>query len=100
MSTEAKVGTHTPGPWKASKGPDGWAVYAPHGEVALVVEWSPAVDAADARLIAAAPDLLRALKLAQPFVQDAAEAVGDVGFVPSVLRDIEAALARATEQKP
>lgn len=50
---------HTPGPWRV----DGRKITSDkHGLIATVDEWSPEVDAADSALIAAAPDLLEALK--------------------------------------
>lgn len=55
---------HTPGPWKANKWAPGWSVSAPlHG---LTVCMLPERDNSDAnaRLIAAAPDLLAALHIA------------------------------------
>lgn len=58
---------HTPGPWKA----DGRKIAADgYGLIAIVDEWSPEVDAADAALIAAAPDLLEALKAFDEFFGD------------------------------
>lgn len=53
---------HTPGPWTIFA----WMVCAPDSELALAsvrgVSTSPAEDTANARLIAASPDLLAALQ--------------------------------------
>jgi hypothetical protein len=51
---------HTPGPWEVKQRGKRFAVTAPHvGEdICLVKKWSPEADLADARLIAAAPDML------------------------------------------
>lgn len=67
MNTES----HTPGPWKNERNGNYWSVLGPdrnlHGDgitsspVAAIVQTSPEA-AANARLIAAAPDLLNALK--------------------------------------
>ena len=55
---------HTPGPWGLRRSETGpWAVFDANGNWAAVTtkkQW-PAEDLANARLIAAAPDLLEAL---------------------------------------
>ena len=61
---KAKTASHTPGPWKESQSGDKYYINKANQRkeffpVALVY------DNADARLIAAAPELLRYLKLAE-----------------------------------
>lgn len=62
---------HTPGPWEWSEGPSKSApgaeaaVWGPDGDAVAMIYGNLALDgsaAADARLIAAAPDLLEVLK--------------------------------------
>ena len=57
---------HTPGPWEPYRNPSYWEVRAKGGEVASICpsKYSFGIDAeiANARLIAAAPDLLAALE--------------------------------------
>jgi hypothetical protein len=78
---------HTPGPWKCV--PDAWIV-ADNGAVILT---SQGMEEADARLIAAAPDLLAAL-------QAMFDRIGDGGYFPSCGKTISdqarAAIAKAT----
>lgn len=57
---EIEQGIHTPGPWTLS----GNIVNGPHYAVAIVGGIYPTQDA-NARLIAAAPELLAALKMAR-----------------------------------
>lgn len=72
MSKEKQSGEHTPGPWyvgvhgERGKYADGGQVWVPHGAISHCVVASanfhlPNKDA-NARLIAAAPDLLKALE--------------------------------------
>ena len=58
---------HTPGPWRAEKDRRKWCVMSQYGRVCTISQWTSLVDQRDARLIAAAPDLLAALKC---FLQD------------------------------
>ncbi len=56
---------HTPGPWKHNRGPVSESIYAPDGNghlVAILYHGDADNQAANARLIAAAPDLLEALE--------------------------------------
>ena len=53
--------THTPGPWKAEQRGDDWGVWVAHHRV-LSIRQGVIPSAADARLIAAAPELLKALE--------------------------------------
>jgi hypothetical protein len=76
---------HTPGEWKAIEGMNGWQVWAVDIQIIDYV-----LEEADARLIAAAPDLLEAL-----------EAVMHIGVVtphknwPAVAEQARAAIAKA-----
>lgn len=78
---------HTPGPWRVEKFNDtkSWSIYANGGTHSL----ASIRDAANARLIAAAPELLQALR-------DARESLIARGADPviSVLREINAAIAK------
>lgn len=57
-------GKYTPAPWEAERMDSGrWLICADAEVMAVMEPWSPDVDEADARLIAAAPDLLEALKM-------------------------------------
>ena len=66
MSEELK---HTPGPWSIRQ-ESVWSVGTDHEMTALVYGCTDTEEEANARLIAAAPDLLEALKLAQSAVAD------------------------------
>ena len=82
--------THTPGPWAVSK-PSGNYIDAPavKGSIAaLTFSATPA----DARLIAAAPDLLAALTYVMPWL----EAHIGQGLNAHELADIRATIAKAT----
>jgi hypothetical protein len=75
MTTETQA-THTPGPWTQIDYGDGEPVIeAASGLIAIAIvndysdtaaDWSPDVTQANARLIAAAPDLLAALEAILP----------------------------------
>lgn len=58
MSTQA---THTPGPWSADKWAPGWTVSAPESRYSVCHLEDCNNAEANARLIAAAPDLLQLL---------------------------------------
>ncbi|HEY8343349.1 MAG TPA: hypothetical protein VIK75_10225 [Calditerricola sp.] len=92
---------HTPGPWLI-RAPDN-GIYDTDDDIANVVARGPyglitiaeEVDVADARLIAAAPDLLDALKAAERTLA----AVDMSGMSCSAeLEQVRAAIARATGQ--
>ncbi len=95
--------SHTPTPWKIFDNVDGWSI----GNRAIVdadgftiCNPSP-MGEANARLIAAAPDLLDALCTALPFVEDHAEdhaksGVYKAGAVARAVREIRAAIEKAT----
>lgn len=78
---------HTPGPWNAYKYPDTktWTVAA-KASVASKIK-----DEADAKLIAAAPEMLEALETARKYV------LGDIGpgREDEVLEYFDAVLAKA-----
>jgi hypothetical protein len=85
--------SHTPGPWIVVTGSGGWRVNATgHREVAATSHsaFSGSEDRNNARLIAAAPDLLEALErlLQSGDVRDAADA--------GALKQARAAIARVT----
>lgn len=95
-------GGHTPGPWEVC----GQFVRTSfrHGEpgaAGLMIAdvrfgiWPPAQHEANARLIAAAPALLEALKLAREICEDA-EKDTYMDVPEEVLSQIDAALAQAT----
>ncbi len=91
--------THTRGPWHTAKRSNGIAIehreeksygWLQH-EVALVyplAEPEKATGAANARLIAAAPDLLAAL-------EDAVEALTEARYYPSELKRFREAISKA-----
>lgn len=101
---------HTPGPWHVGEGNGAGSVFADEGRMRLNngattlypiahvnVGWDEAEDAANAALIAAAPELLKALESTRQFVVAARE--GADGLVREAidyeLRMIDAALAKA-----
>jgi hypothetical protein len=54
---------HTPGPWHTDLNRGQWSVRTHNGMVVTrIARWTEDIDEADARLIAAAPELLAALK--------------------------------------
>jgi hypothetical protein len=64
---------HTPGPWTISKNADGWSILAETSEIAMVGTSTSHIEAekeANARLIAAGPDLLEACKRAYDMLHD------------------------------
>ncbi len=95
---------HTPGPWHLDLSKS-FYVFA-HGSLAeqAGVQHGPficnASNLTDARLIAAAPDLLDALYTALPFVEDAET---DTTYkrlaVRKVIRTIKDAIAKATQEQ-
>jgi hypothetical protein len=94
---------HTPGPWLHVKGErlshdaEGWTEWAVVPAIVSLATGEAVVkDAEDicphnARLIASAPDLLEALILALPYVEDASDSAS-----PADQEIIRAAIARAT----
>lgn len=85
---------HTPGPWIVS----GWSVLEANADTVIcnVLPWdygSSPVDHANAHLLAAAPELLEALKLA-----DAALSGSNMNM-EVVQRKVQAAIAKATGEQ-
>ena len=81
---------HTPGPWHKNerRGPSGFGIWIPSFEIATVSSEE------DARLIAAAPELLKALKmLIEDYYDDHSDHV-ECGVLSA-----RAAIARAIEGK-
>ena len=91
-------GKHTPGPWRA----DGNIVRIADGyrEFQMVADCSMLVAGEEnARLIAAAPDLLAALRSAQ-IALAGAYGSGLTSEVHPALAEVRAAIARATQDRP
>jgi hypothetical protein len=96
---------HTPGPWKAGNdsgcrpikaGKSGRHRQAQYMEIANTVGLSDdAEDRANARLIAAAPDLLAALKRALPWIREGLEFQSIEPQARADLAAAESALAKA-----
>jgi hypothetical protein len=89
---------HTPGPWFISAVEDDYEIIGPnerHGTICTLYRhnWPDGVDTANARLIAAAPALLDALKAALPFIPHTAEGFYDV--LHPAFSQARAALAKA-----
>ena len=77
--------SHTPGPWTVPY--YGGCIYDKHGvRILELADYNGYDLVADARLIAAAPDLLAALKAM----------LADGGDIVSVIEQAEAAIAKAT----
>ena len=86
--THTKTARPTPGPWSADKWATGWTVSAPDSHYSVChLEGCNNADA-NARLIAAAPDLLAAL-------EKAADYMGEMGYPEDILEHARAALAKA-----
>ena len=87
--------THTPGPWRDAEGRS--QVLAPSGAVVALVNIlaadSPEQHAANSRLIAAAPELLRCAEMALEELQEAARFSRLSGVA---LLALQAAIAAAT----
>jgi len=106
------IASHTPGPWKwdgyslrpVELNPDAYAVHTilevdtfAYGFVDSDLAATLAEDAANRALIEAAPDLLDALHLALPFVEDhAGDPCYKAGVVAGAVKTIHAAIAKAT----
>lgn len=98
---------HTPGPWTFSTSPEGWsntihvaqADGAPYtdgySDVGYIIQTCQGEDEstqmANARLIAAAPEMLEALKLAMQIGDGCSR-----GFLGKVQTQIQAAISKAT----
>jgi hypothetical protein len=100
--TKEQKAEHTPGPWEVR---DRWYISRP-GKMALaevkcgdVPFEATEIHEANARLIAAAPDLLEALKEALPYVQNAYEfSFPDFKETEAIEERIIAALKKAGAQ--
>jgi hypothetical protein len=103
------MGAHTPGPWKAADPGDYGdyngeciVVLGDHKRVAVVLGYGPESQA-DARLIAAAPDLLEAARKALKSAEreKAAELPVTNGRLrDAAIHDLRAALAKFPEPRP
>lgn len=96
---------HSPGPWKLQA----WEALDQDGAIeacgsqvvdangcmiaACTIEGSTEMEEADARLIAAAPDLLEALKLIAAEAAEGAGSIGPAGWMGAIAR---VAIAKAT----
>lgn len=94
---------HTPGPWRYERSNpspttgEHLIAGAKPGYLAEVRDCGSGDVQANARLIAAAPELLDALFTALPFVEDAADdEIYKSHRVHAVLKEIRAAIAKAT----
>jgi hypothetical protein len=104
---------HTPGPWniwkldcktnsfyiRANKRPKEFVGQFPY-TVAHIPRSTIAPMEANTRLIAAAPDLLEALRVAEKFVAQFEEEVDYVGGQADTINTIRAAIAKATGETP
>ncbi|MDE2107144.1 MAG: hypothetical protein KGL39_58605 [Patescibacteria group bacterium] len=89
MSNDA----HSPGPWTYDGPPDNIIVWCgPDHRVAFIMT-SDGPAEANARLIAAAPDLLASLKRAHEMLEQ-------LGDLPAMRADMAAAIARAEGAQP
>jgi hypothetical protein len=90
-----EVMTHTPGPWIAENGKvkAGGFEYLPTHDGAALTEWE-----ANARLIAASPEMLAALKRILPWIPITSAAEGGASAGSENVRaadDVRAAIAKA-----
>lgn len=85
--------THTPGPWISEEEAGEWFISAMHGQTKLC--HATVYSKADASLIAAAPDLLVALSIAEESLMMATHGDEYCEF-DEQLKTIRAALAKAT----
>lgn len=98
---KSKIATHTPGPWELSGGNTSvWAISPPNARVRIadIRQHSPmnGVDnEANARLIAAAPELLEACKWADRVIQDFRGQVRTEVMSDVALSKLKAAIAKA-----
>jgi hypothetical protein len=87
------MGAHTKGPWTIAEGANSHVFdgrLCPASDENVTIAFVD-LDTADARLIASAPDLLEALILALPYVEDASDSAS-----PADQEIIRAAITRAT----
>ena len=105
ISGEVESVTHTPGPWRAETEPNGtcivWALRNGDDDKYVIGVVALRGGEADARLIAAAPDLLAALYEAREFIDGQIDVVdGNYGEpAPNramvLAQEIDAAIAKA-----
>jgi hypothetical protein len=82
---------YTPGPWEWDEDEDGGPGVIHASDILVAYfPWRNCNEPADARLIAAAPDLLEALEVAWSML-------GPVGLSDSIIDQIESAIAKATK---
>ena len=82
---------HTPGPWKVGKHPsDANCVYGWAGRLAIANQGEANINLANARLIAAAPDLLQVANKAFDFL-------GGVDGAAEIRAELLSAIAKATQ---
>lgn len=91
---------HTPGPWKAV--PHGSRIYGPDGYelAATSYEWQrTSTTEANARLIAAAPDMLAALLTCIDMLQDCLQHSDNdtADMIDTVLQSAQSAIDKATQ---
>jgi hypothetical protein len=101
---------HTPGPWKARKGFDSETieVFAPNSKIKkpfqptdlAVVQADSREGKANARLIAAAPELLEALEEAETYLVERGVDIRGVTGRTVILPKMRAAIAKATGKEP
>ncbi len=95
MSTQT---THTTGPWQADKWATGFTVSAPNSHYSICHLEDCNNDEANARLIAAAPDLLEAVKvlLLVPAGIGRALKPDEIRCVTDAVKQAQAAISKAT----
>ena len=72
MEATKEKHTHTPGPWYDSGNPE-YEIYKGNNPIASVIPSFTAEDEANARLIAAAPEMYEMCKLLLPVMQNIAD---------------------------
>lgn len=97
MKTENK---HTPGPWGLNKSTDIWIKAGPVHVATIPRAYDGDWSEANARLIAAAPDLLESLELALDTIEGQAEllrACGAAYGIGATLQAARLAISKATQ---
>ena len=93
---------HTPGPWQIADGESRRVYLINHGRDAVgETVYTETRNPADARLIAAAPDLLEALLMAKKAISrfDNGHAFDAHGIDSEAQRQVDAAIAKATGEQ-
>lgn len=92
------IARHTPGPWQANKRHNGWDVYAPDkrvvAEIYRVAE--PEICEANARLVAAAPELLEAAKRFIAWIDSGKRGFPSESKLDAAVTETRTAVAKAT----